>query len=250
MISLIKLIEEVIAKPRPKSKTKPKPAFKPSALGTPCLRKLYYSYNRVDEDYEATPALKKYGHMGDDAHDRLSGYLREAGVLIDYYNEKGKPVKRFGKIDLEFPLKDPDLEMSAKIDGVMILPPNELWLGEWKTIGDRGFRGLMQPKPEHQIQGAMYVYGFTRALNEGVYSHIKELEGYTEIKGIRFIYENRDNGQLKEFVVTDSSQIFRQTLNKMAAVKKHIENDELPAKTEDWCRSCPWRDKCAKNYKI
>lgn len=244
---LIKLIRDVIAKPQARYKSKP--AFKPSALGTPCLRKLYYSYNRVLEDFEATPELKKYGHMGNDAHDRLAAYLREAGVLIDYYNKAGKTQIKFGKPNKEFPLKDQDLELSAMIDGVMILD-NELWLGEWKTIGLKGFRNLIMPKADHLIQGSTYLYAFARALKEGAYSHIKELEGFTEIAGIKFLYENRDSGELKEFSVTEASDIFKQTLSKMAAVKDMLAKDLLPSKTEDWCRSCPWRTKCSKNYKV
>ena len=165
-MTFIKLIVDVISKPRPKPKTKSKPAFKPSALGTPCHRKIFYSYNRVDEDYEATPQLKQYGRLGDAAGTRIAQSLRDAGVLIDYYDEKGKPVKKFGKINLEFPLKDKDLEISAMIDAVTILD-NQLWLGEFKTIGKFPFDKLFQPKPEHLFQGACYLYIFKRALKDG-----------------------------------------------------------------------------------
>ena len=34
----------------------------------------------------------------------------------------------------------------------------------------------------------------------------------------------------------------------MEIVKEANKNNILPPMTEDWCRSCNWRDKCAKNY--
>ena len=188
--------------------------------------------------------------MGSDAGDRMSKYLREAGVLIDYYNEDGSVPIRFGAPCVEFPLVDPDLDIKlALIDGVMIID-NKLWLGEWKTIGLKGFNGLTMPKPEHLVQGSTYLYSFMRALKEGAYSHIKELDGFTEVQGIRFLYECRDNGQFKEYGVTEASEVFRHTLDKMALVKNCISNDALPHKVQDWCRSCDWRTKCNKDFKI
>lgn len=246
---LINIINKELSKPRKKSKRKSKPAFKPSALGSPCLRKIYYSYNRVEEDYEAEPGLKKYGHIGDNVHDRLAEYLRGAGVLIDYYNEKGKTPTVFGKPSKEFPLKLEDLELSAFIDAVMIID-GKLWLGEWKTISKRQFDGLTHPKPDHTVQGTMYLYGFNKALKDGAYSHIKELEGITKVEGIRYLYWCRDNCNIKEFHFTEADGIFKNTLMKMAAVKTALQEDLLPPKTPDWCKSCAWRDKCAKNFKV
>lgn len=243
---LIEIIHEVIDAPRKPSKYKSKPAFKPSALGTPCHRKLYYSYNRVPEDFEADLALKKYGNIGTSSHDRIQQYVRDSGVLIDYYNEKGKTPVKFGKPCKEFPIKDPDLELSALIDLVMIIE-GKLWLGEVKTIGLNGMRSLTIPKTDHLIQGSTYLYAFLRALKEGAYAHIKELEGFTEVAGIVFLYECRDDGNFKEYKVTEASEVFKATLNKMAVVKSAVENGTLPGKTMDWCKSCPWRLKCGRD---
>lgn len=123
-----------------------------------------------------------------------------------------------------------------------------LWLGEWKTIGNFPFGKLAAVKPEHLTQGAMYLYMFKRALTENRYPHIKELDPFLDVVGIKFLYENRDNGQMKEFEITDASQVFKDTVNKMLTIKQHIKNNELPPKTQDWCKSCPWRDKCYKNF--
>lgn len=249
-MSLIKAVETALSQRgyKPSTKKRP-PSFKPSALGTPCHRKLYYSYNKVPVDFEADLSLQKYGEMGDFAHDRLAGNLRTAGILIDYYMPDGSPQIAFGQQKDEFPLRVPDLDIKiAYIDGVVILD-GKLWLAEFKTIGKRQFDGLILPKTDHAIQGATYLYTFNVALANGDYAHIKELEGFTKVEGIIFLYECRDNGLMKEFPITDASQVFAQTINKMLNVKQHTQNGTLPDKTPDWCKSCDWRTKCKKDVK-
>lgn len=252
MHKLTKIIEEQLFKEDPAPNYKLKPKFRPSSLGTPCLRKLFYSYLRVEEDFKAPPQLKKYAALGNVAHDMLSEYFRNAGVLIDYHNKDGSPPKdrwNPGKYDFEFPLKDKDLEMSAKIDAVLIID-GKLWLGEWKTATVNSFNKLHAPKPEHKIQGSTYVYTFNKALAEGKYSHIKQLDGFEKAEGIIFLYLNKDDHSLKEFCLTaeQCQETFQQTVGKIIEVKNHCNNNTLPPKTQDWCNSCPWRTKCLQNY--
>jgi len=153
------------------------PRFKPSSLGTPCLRKLYYSYHRVPVDFDDTPKLCPYAHIGDAAHEKISEMLRREGMLIDYYNPDGSDNIRFGEVNKEFPLKDKELEVSAMIDGVLNMQ-SQLWLGEWKTCGLKAFGRMNSPKPEHLVQGCTYLYLFNKALADGQFKHIKELEGF------------------------------------------------------------------------
>jgi hypothetical protein len=251
-MSLIKAVETALGqrgfKVDPTKKRSP--SFKPSALGTPCHRKLYYSYNKVPQDFEATLHLQKYGEMGDFAHDRLAANLRTAGVLVDYYNPDGSEQIAFGKPREEFPLRLPDLDIKiAYIDAVTIFG-QMLWLGEFKTISKKQFDNLVMPKPEHLVQGALYLYGFNMRLKEGDYSHIKEIASFDRAQGIRFLYECRDNGLMKEFVVTEADKVFKETIAKMVDVKSHTANNTLPAKTPDWCKSCEWRTKCKNDVKV
>jgi hypothetical protein len=246
MTKLINLIHSQISKPKSVATYKSDPAFKPSAVGSPCLRKIAYSYLRVPEDYEASVDLKKYGIAGDAAHTRISEYLRQSGVLVDYHDESGKTPTRFGKIDPEFPLKDKDLEISAKIDAILILE-GKLWIGEWKTISKFPFQSLKAPKDDHLMQGSIYRYIFKKALAEGQFSHIKALNGFSDVEGVIYLYECRDNFELKEFIVRDLSKTFVQVVDKMMTVKQYIDNGQIPPRTADYCNSCPWRDKCAKD---
>jgi hypothetical protein len=252
MSKLTKIIEQQLSQ---ESKIdpnyKPTPKFRPSSLGTPCMRKLYYSYLRVPEDFPAPLQLKKYAALGNMAHEMLSEYFRKAGVLIDYYKEDGStPIDYWNpdKLDYEFPLKDPDLEMSAKIDAVLNLD-GKLWLAEWKTATVKSFAKLSMPKPDHLVQGSTYLYTFNKALQEGKYKHIKELDGFGKAEGVIFLYLNKDDHSLKEYCLTEASSIFTQTINKIMVVKNNVVNDTLPSKTPDWCNSCAWRTKCVQNYK-
>lgn len=249
-MKVTEIIDKVIDH-KSETKHKSKPAFKPSALGSPCLRKIYYSFNRVPEDYDMQLSVKRICRLGDAIHDMLGSCLRKAGVLIDYHQKNGKiPVsKHTGEPDPEFPLKDDFLKISAKIDAVMNIN-GQLWLGEWKSINDYGFRKLSAPKPEHLIQGAVYLYVFNKALQDGKYNHIKALKGFTAAEGVKFVYVNKNTSVMKEYSVTDAQEVFAHTISKMKTVEDFIERSELPPGTEDWCKSCPWRDKCAKNYKI
>lgn len=215
------------------------------------MRKLYYSYNKVPEDYPFPLNAKRIMKLGDAVHEMLGDVYRRAGILVDYYNKQGKKLKDIdGSPDLEFPIKSKHLEIKkGKIDAVMIID-GKLWLGEYKSINDRGFNNLNSAKPDHFIQGITYLYVFNKMLADGEYAHIKELAGFEKAEGIRFLYVNKNNTEFKEYVHTTAEQAFINIVNKIQTIKNHTEKKELPPKTKDWCQSCSWRDKCAKNYNI
>lgn len=246
---LIKIYDKHITAPRPPITYKQKPKFRPSMIGTPCMRKLFYSYNNVPEDYPFPPENKKKMDLGDYIHLMLCDRYRKTGNLIDYHNKDGSvPRCRWtGGDDLEFPLKDIDLEISAKIDAVLDID-NELWLGEWKSINERGFKALKdKPKDEHLIQGILYLYLFNRALQEGKYKHIKRLDKFDKVTGVRFIYYNKNTSEKLEFVYTEHDKLFMQIINKMSELKEFTANNILPPTKYDWCKTCGWRKKCVTN---
>lgn len=222
-------------------------------LGSPCERKIYYSSAGVPEDYPFPIDSKKRMLVGDAVHEMLHGLLKKSGVLIEYYNPDGSiPVdwKDPSKQDREFPLECKDLYIKrGKIDAVMIID-GELWLGEFKSINLKGFQSLQEAKRDHVIQAVLYWYVFNLLLSEGKFSHIKELQGFTKAKGVRWLYVNKDDTQLKEFVMTDGDEMFKQIVNKIMALRTNYDAKVLPPKTPDYCYSCQWRDKCKKNYNI
>lgn len=231
------------------------PSFKikPSSLGSKCLRKAYYTAASVPEDYGFDLKGKKRMKLGDAIHEMLHSVFKKSGILIEYYNPDGsinKDWKDVTKDDLEFPLSEPDLYIKkGKIDAVLKMEDG-IWLGEYKSINENGFSSLAGPKEDHIIQAVIYFFLFNRALAEGKFAHIKELEGVTRAQGIRWLYVNKNDTEMKEFTMTQADQIFVNIVNKITVLKNLFDTKTLPPKTQDWCNSCNWRDKCKKNYNI
>lgn len=240
----------------------PQPNMRPSYLGTPCLRKIYYEFLRVEKDYGWEIDGIKNFQKGDALHTMVKSWLTTAGMFIPYRNKKGEIPKHWktGEPDPEFPVNDPDLNIkNAKIDGVGIvkdIPDIEdgLWVFEIKSINQKGFDNyiLKGPKPEHQQQAMIYAFLLEAGLNAGQYAHIPELDGYTEVKGVIYIYINRedDSNDWKEFALSKNAETFMETVSKVIATKEYVEKGELPPKTEDFCKWCPFRDKCARDFKV
>ncbi len=228
---------------------------KPSEAGTKCMRKLYYGTFKVPKDFDVPQNVKKMGKMGDGLGTILSNAFRNQGILIDYINEDGSIPVNFGALNQEFPIKSPELGIkSGFIDGVFIMN-DELWLGEYKSCTDKAFPKLKAPKPEHLIQAVIYLFVFNKLLKEGAYKHIPELEKFTEAKGMRWLYVDRNNMinfEMKEYVYTveQAKPVFVQIVEKLGVLKTYTDSKTLPPKTPEWCASCPWRAKCSQNYNI
>lgn len=217
------------------------------------MRKIYYSSASVPEDYSFDLNGKKRMLLGDAIHTMLHGVFKKAKVVIEYYNpdgSKNKDWKDVTKDDNEFPLTEPDLYIKkGKIDAVLIID-GELWLGEYKSINLSGFMSLNAPKDDHITQAVTYFFVFNKLLAEGKFSHIKELEGFTQAKGVRWLYVNKDDTQMKEYSMTQADAIFTKIVEKIMLARSNFETKTLPPKTEDWCKTCNWRDKCKKNFNI
>lgn len=237
----------------PRKSTKKKPfKIKPSMLGSKCARKIYYSSARVDEDYGFDLEGKKRMKLGDAIHAMFDSVFREAGILVDYVNPDGTVHKKFGFAEetTEFPVECADIFVKdGYIDAVMIID-GELWIGEYKSINSNGFGGLISAKSDHIIQSVVYWYIFNLMLSEGKFSHIPQLQGFTKAKGVKWLYVNKDNTDMKEFHMTEGDKIFADIVDRIMAVRGAYDSKTLPPKTQDYCNSCNWRDKCKKNYNI
>lgn len=237
-----------------KTTKKKAPTFKikPSMLGSPCVRKIYYSSAGVEEDYGFDLAGKKRMKLGEAIHSMLEEVFKKAGILVPYVNPDGTVHKKFGFAEEteEFPLECPELYVkNAYTDAVMIID-GELWLGEFKSINLNGFQNLASAKIDHMIQAVVYWYVFNLHLAEGKFAHIPQLQGFTKAKGVRWLYVNKDDTDLKEFHMTEGDAFFASIVNKIMAVKQAYDTKTLPPKTPDFCKTCNWRDKCKKNYNI
>lgn len=253
MKSLIEIFNQTLIGEPPKKKTTvPKFKIKPSMIGSKCERKIYYSSAGVEEDYPFDLAGKKRLALGDSIGEMLNKVFKKSGALIDYVNPDGSVHRKFGFMEetTEFPIDCEDIYIkNGYIDAVIIID-GELWLGEYKSINQNGFGGLTQAKMDHVIQGVIYWYVFNLLLKEGKFSHIPQLQGFTEAAGVRWLYVNKDDTAMKEFHMTQGDEIFSQIVNKIMGIRKNYDTKTLPSKTPEFCGTCPWRDKCKKNYNI
>jgi hypothetical protein len=257
---LKKVQEEVVAEYNKKSTYKAQPRMRPSYVGHPCHRNIFYSYLRVESDFPFGPKEVNNFQNGDMQASKLKAQLRTAGLLVDYRD-------KFGNIPKHWKTKEPDTEFdvdsellnmkNAKIDGVLILKDIEgyedgLWLLEIKTTKEKNKKYMSGPKPEHLIQGSLYVHTFEEHLLEGKYAHIPELKPFNQLQGIVFIYASRDTEEWDwvEYKIPkeDTSEEFIKTAEKLLTVMDNVDNNILPSKTEHWCDYCPFKVKCGENY--
>lgn len=254
MKTLIDIFNEALDLDVRKKKTTSSLKFKikPSMIGSACMRKIYYSSAGVEEDYGFDRAGKKRMKLGDAIHEMLHSTFKKAGIIIEYKNPDGTPHKKFGFMEecVEFPLESEELYVKhGYVDAIMVID-GELWIGEYKSINLKGFHGLMTAKMDHIVQAVIYWYVFNLMLSEGKFAHIPELQGFTKAKGVRWLYINKDDTDMKEFTMTQGDQIFSQIVDKIMLAHSNFTNKTLPPKTVEFCQTCNWRDKCKKNYNI
>lgn len=265
MKSLSKIIHEYLVesnKPDPKSTYKPKPSFRPSSLGTTCQRCMMYSYFRIASEEALDAKNYKTFQIGDVYHDLLKKWVRANGLIIDYVQPDGKvPVNWFTKEpDPEFPCSDDELKIpKAKMDGIGIID-GKLWIYEFKSINDGGFNGkkypsgfvvqpLRKPKLEHERQAMMYPFLFEQCLARGDYKHIKELDGFTEVEGVIYLYINKNDGDIKEFQVKKDYSMFESVVNDILDIQEHIKNKTVPPRDEKANhRFSNWPTLCKKGF--
>jgi len=212
------------------------PSHRPSYLGTPCLRKIYYSYNRVEEDNPTTAqGLRIFGTGG--AFEKLVlGWLIKIGEHVPYRNKSnGEIPKHFitGEPDTQFPIHSTRWRIKkGKIDNVAVVK-GETWLYEIKSAKANKFSKLTEPLPEHLIQVAIYFQTFNDLYLAGEYDHIPEIKGGGKAKGVKVIYINKDTSELKEFVLTAPilNPIVLQLDKKIMILNNYIDNK----------MSCPFR---------
>lgn len=230
---------------------KPSFSIKPSVLGSPCIRKIYYSSLKAPEDIAFPLANARITNLGTAIGKMLHDAFVAEGIVIQYRNPDGTTPKdrNTGEDDPEFRLTSPELGIKlGKVDVVCVLDDG-LWLGEIKSIHDFGYSQLTGPKPDHLIQGVLYLYLFNQHLKDGLFSHIPELAKFQRANGIRFLYYGKNKSEIKEFIVTTADEIFKQIVMKIQQVKWHADNDVLPPMTPDYCNTCTYKFRCQKNKK-
>lgn len=169
---------------RPK-KYRPIRCFHPSSLHK-AESYLFKHYLEGDGGKEFDSRIIRIFDNGHATHDRLQGYLKEIGILLE----------------AEVPLVDEDYEIQGHCDGIVEINGMKGVL-EIKSINLNGFYALHEPKAEHILQ-----------LN--IYMHCLNIP-----RGV-LLYENKNNQELKEFFVKQDTGIVNEVLNKIRNVQNRI----------------------------
>jgi hypothetical protein len=247
--SVAQAIEKMLVAERSKHYVPKTLTFSPSSLCSPCLRLVFYRYLRIEPDFTPTAKTSKVFETGNALHGMMKDWVRKSVGLIDYYLPSGlPPVNWFTKEpDLEFPVNDPETGIKGKIDGVGILD-GEVWIYEMKSIKAEDYRKLHVPMTKHQKQAMPYAFLLEKDLQSGKHSHITELNGHTTVRGVIYLYLNKDNQEMKEFRVEKSFEFLEEALHTAFSCLSHVQAATLPEKTPDYCHNCDFRLKCAKDF--
>jgi len=160
-----------------------KGVFHPSEIAQEdnmCRRKMYFQLGRV-------PVDATYVNF---TSDNRMMRLVDLGTLVHLYIQEN--LDRLGVLkDFEVPVSSPKYGIEGKMDGIIEFIGNDDYgkyydaedmVLEIKTINDYGFKALRRPKPEHIRQASIYGY-------------------FLGLKRICFVYYNKNNSDLKIYVV-------------------------------------------------
>jgi len=249
-IDILNIIETQLRKRFDKFKTyKAEPALKPSSIGHPCLRKIYYDYWRVDQDTPFDYKSEIIFNMGSKLHEMVQAWLKDSDVFVSYQDKKNK-------YEIEFPVEAPDLLIKkGKIDGILKID-NKLWILEIKTINDIGFDFLTEPKKDHTYQGMLYVFLFEENLQRGLYPAYDKVfknedKQPLNVEGIIYLYLNKNSAKLKSYTVLKDEALYKEILDKIQQLIAFIKAKELPPhKKTKLCSYCPFFNTCKNNNNI
>ena len=175
--------------------------FHPSQVGQRCDRLLYLGYNGLLEPYKIVPKLARIFGCGGALEDRVAKYFTDMGILLDR----------------EMPVTcDSPVPFSGRIDFIIQHESHGPIPVELKSINNTGFNKLIDsPKPEHLIQLQLYL-----ALWSVEYGTV--------------LYENKDNQDLKAFLVKNDKQKIDAVFNRC---KEIMAMETCPPKCggERWC---------------
>lgn len=114
----------------------------PSQAGN-CMRANYYARMGYEQDSNAIdPRTRRIFDNGTGVHERLQEYMKKQGMLV---------------LD-EVPLRCDVFNIQGHTDGLLKISKNELGILEIKSINTNSFSKLTGPKPEHKLQGHVYMY--------------------------------------------------------------------------------------------
>ena len=177
-----------------------------------CPRAIFFKFKQAPRE-KMEPRILRVFDNGDYIHRFILRPLFSLGLV------------RASEIDTP-----PHNLVSGRADAILTID-NELYVLDIKSMTTTLFRKLTQPKQDNLYQIQLYLHFF----------NIK--------KGI-LLYVNKDNQELKEFLVSYNQELCQKILNDLRALRDKINQNiiplPLPDKPYNWqCRYCPFKNICA-----
>jgi hypothetical protein len=247
--SVIEVINQFLKQEAANKPKSAKQGHRPSSLGSPCLRKIYYSYFRVEEE-PISPETAKIFKMGIYVEKMMMEFLKGVKLHIPFREKSGSIPTEDGEPDPQFRVGSPRWRIRmGKIDNVAHFN-EKLWIFEIKSKKSTTFNKMKTPDEEHIVQVALYFQMFNDYYLAGNFAHIPEITGKAE--GARLVYVNKDTAELKEFVLdkTVLHAAVYEIDKKVTLVNSFADKKVLPPKTAHFCQNCPFKAKCDKNANV
>lgn len=166
-----------------------KKTFHASSLGNTCDRYLYLQYNNQLPEQVISPQLQRIFDHGIITQDRFKVYFERGGLLIG--------------TEVTAALLDPPIR--GRADYILLSPlDKQKWIIELKTINSYGFSNLHGARDDHALQLQVYL-------------NLLQVEN-----GI-VLYENKNNQELKAFVIRRSNTTWNEILDRCRSIMKMTE---------------------------
>jgi len=193
-----------------KKDSKEKTAFYATDAGK-CPRAIWFALKKYPKkDYDAR-ILRIFEH-GNHTHMRIVSVLFSLGLI--------------NSVEVDLPEKD---LIHGRADAIISIK-GEPYVIEIKSVNSVKFK-KDEPDKDHVKQLQLYLHFFK----------IK--------KGI-LLYENKDNQDIKEFVIEYDEKKALEILNSFEKIKEKLSKNEIPEippDLEDWrCEYCPYIKECEK----
>lgn len=178
-----------------------------------CSRAVFFKFKNVPKKEMEAHILRLFDH-GDSIHKLIMKPLlstRDVHVVASEVNIAPQEI------------------ISGRADAI-ISDGKQLYVLDIKSMNSFVFKNLAEPKEENVSQLQLYLHYFKIP------------------KGI-LLYVNKDNQQLKEFIVSYNKPQVEKLLNTLTCLKKQIDSNIIPSRISDYpsdwqCRYCQFREIC------
>ena len=193
--------------------------FHPSQVGQTCDRLLYLGYNGLLEPYKIVPKLARIFGCGGALEDRVAKYFTDMGRLLDR----------------EVPVTcNSPVPFSGRIDFIINHESHGPMPVELKSINNAGFNKLIDsPKLEHLIQLQLYLALWV-VRKDAPYSLKPTLGNSIPPEYGTVLYENKDNQDLKAFLVRYDKELILTIFNRCNAIMA-METCPTHCGGDKWC---------------